>query len=408
MTDSTVANEQPVHFPEEPLRTAAHQAASRWDVMHAPQGRSAFPLRIAAAKDALDAIQFRVDQLPATPEEPGPDPLLELRENPRMIRAALVEALAMRRSVPRLPRVLLPQDGSDEPRAVAIIAAYLDATGSVWSPDALSVFLTEVQHRDLLELEEIWALPTLAKFIVLEFILANAKALLDGPSPADPAARALLSTRIKTLREIGHTDWLSLLEPQISFDSILQRDPAQSYTRMDFDSREAYRKQVASIARYSEFTESQVAGAALALAQEARQISIENPRAFMRRIHIGYYLIDRGLPALSARVSYRPPFIDRLRMAVQRNADDFTLAASGFLPSCSSRTFSCRSSPTTPSSAASRLPSCSCCCPPPRGRSTSSPTRSPRCFARMHCPSWTSTPAFLPSSPRSSPCLLCS
>jgi cyclic beta-1,2-glucan synthetase len=323
MTDTVADSDQQIQIPEESLRTAAHQASKRWDVMHAPQGKSAFTARVDAAKEALDALQLRLDQLPTTPPEPGPNPLFELRENPRMLRAALVETMGMRRSSPRLPRVLLPQDGSDEPRVVAIIAAYLDATKSVWSAEALRVFLAEVQREDSLELEEIWALPTLGKFIVLEFILANAKALLDAPAPADPEARRLLALRFKTLREIGHTDWLSLLEPLIVFDPVLQRDPAQAYKRMDFESREAYRKQVARIARYSEFTELQVAEAALALADETRKLTMENPRVYMRRIHIGYYLVDRGFPSLAARVRYQPPFIDWLRMAVRRNADDF-------------------------------------------------------------------------------------
>ena len=55
----------------------------------------------------------------------------------------------------------------------------------------------------------------------------------------------------------------SLIEPLIVFDATLRQDPAGAYAAMDFESRELYRKRVASIARHSDCTEPQVAQAAL-------------------------------------------------------------------------------------------------------------------------------------------------
>ena len=92
----------------------------------------------------------------------------------------------------------------------------------------------------------------------------------------------LLTARIKSLRELGHADWLSLMEPLVVFDAILQQDPARAYARMDFDSREHYRKRIAEIARHSTCSESQVASAALELAQQAQQRKLEDPRLYLQ------------------------------------------------------------------------------------------------------------------------------
>ncbi len=65
----------------------------------------------------------------------------------------------------------------------------------------------------------------------------------------------------------------------VVFDPILQQDPAGAYLPMDFESREAYRKRVAAIARHSDCTESEVAKAALDLALESKEKQrIEDPR----------------------------------------------------------------------------------------------------------------------------------
>jgi cyclic beta-1,2-glucan synthetase len=68
----------------------------------------------------------------------------------------------------------------------------------------------------------------------------------------------------------------------------------------------------------------QVAEAALALALESQEKHrVEDPRLRTRRAHIGYYLIDHGFPLLSKRVGYRPRFIDRLRLGLWNNSEDF-------------------------------------------------------------------------------------
>jgi cyclic beta-1,2-glucan synthetase len=316
--------EQP-HIPEGPLRAAAHTAVSSWHVTHQPQGKGGFARRVEAARDALDILYTELEGLPTNPSG-GPDPLLEIRENPRLLRGVVLEAASIRRKVRRLPRIIL-SNGEEEPRASALAAAYLDAASSIWSTDAFRTFLDEAQKTDPLELQELWALPTMLKLSLLEWILSQADARLHAPDSTAAGSADVLRTRIKSMRESGYADWNSLIEQLVTFEAILHKDPAKAYSRMDFDSREQYRKRVAEIARYAEGTESQVAEAALSMARDAEQQQFSDARMQMRRTHVGYYLVDKGFADLARRVGYRPQWIARLRIGIQRNADDFYIGS---------------------------------------------------------------------------------
>ncbi len=113
------------------------------------------------------------------------------------------------------------------------------------------------------------------------------------------------------------------MEPLVVFDAVLREDPAGAYAQMDFDSREVYRKQVSRIARYSECTETEVARHAIKLATAAKQQPVGDARVYLRRAHVGYYLIDRGFDELKNQIGYHPRLIDRIRTTLRRNSDDF-------------------------------------------------------------------------------------
>jgi cyclic beta-1,2-glucan synthetase len=93
---------------------------------------------------------------------------------------------------------------------------------------------------------------------------------------------------------------------------------------MDFDSREFYRKRVAFIARHSDCTESQVAqGRARSRPRRIQTKPSDDERIQRRRIHVGYYLIDKGFPQLAARTGFHPPLIDGVRAFIRAQADNF-------------------------------------------------------------------------------------
>ena len=323
MTDTDLAAQH--SWSADSLRAYADRVAPGWHVAHKPAGAGSFGRRIEATGQSLDQLYVILDARPVPTYLPGEklDPLLELRQNPRLLRAVVAEVYTIRKKLGRLPRVVREQE-NDEPRIVTVADAYLQATGSEYHADAIKIFITQVQQYDALELEELWSLASVMKFLLLEEIIMQANGVIQDEASHTEAGAELLKTRMRSLRDVGYADWFSMIEPLVMYDPILQQDPANAYKFMDFDSRESYRKRVAQIARYSDCSETEVAQAALTLALEAKERHrVEDPRLRARRAHVGYYLIDRGFPLLAPRVGYRPRFIDRLRQSVWNNADDF-------------------------------------------------------------------------------------
>jgi cyclic beta-1,2-glucan synthetase len=312
-------------YSAESLRSYADRVAPGWHVAHKPEGAGSFGRRIDATAQSLDQLYVILDARPVPTYLPGEklDPLLELRQNPRLLRSVVTEVSTIRKKLGRLPRSVRDHE-NDEPRIVTVADAYLQATGSEYHAHAIKIFIDQVQQHDALELNELWALAPVLKFLLLEEIIVQANEVLQDEASHTEAGAELLKTRMRSLRDIGYADWFTLIEPLVVYDPVLQQDPANAYRFMDFDSRESYRKRVAEIARYSDCTELEVAQAALNLALESREKHrVEDPRLRTRRAHVGYYIIDRGFPQLASRVGYRPRFIDRLRQSIWNNADDF-------------------------------------------------------------------------------------
>jgi hypothetical protein len=309
----------------ESVRSYADRVAPGWHVAHKPEGAGSFGRRIDATAQSLDQLFVILDARPVPTYLPGErlDPLLELRQNPRLLRSVITEVSTIRKKLGRAPRTIRDRE-NDEPRIVTVADAYLQATGSEYHPHAIQAFISRVQEYDALELRELWALAPVLKFLLVEEVIMQANGVIKDEASHTEAGAELLKTRMRSLRDVGYADWFSLIEPLVVYDPVLQQDPANAYKFMDFESREAYRKRVAEIARYSDCSELEVAKAALTLALESRERQrVEDPRLRARRAHVGYYIIDRGFPQLASRVGYRPRFIDRLRQTIWNNADDF-------------------------------------------------------------------------------------
>ena len=315
----------PRSYTADSVRSYADRVAPGWHVAHKPEGAGSFGRRIDATAQSLDQLFVMLDARPVPTYLPGEplDPLLELRQNPRLLRSVVIEISTVRKKLGRLPRTIRDHE-NDEPRIVTVADAYLQATGSEYNADAIKTFIDQVQQYDALELQELWALAPVMKFLLLEEIIVQANGVIQDEDSHTEAGAELLKTRMRSLRDIGYADWFTMIEPLVVYDPVLQQDPVNAYRFMDFDSRESYRKRVAEIARYSDCSELEVAQAALKLALESREKHrVEDPRLRARRAHVGYYLIDRGFPQLASRVGYRPRFIDRLRQTIWNNADDF-------------------------------------------------------------------------------------
>jgi cyclic beta-1,2-glucan synthetase len=122
------------------------------------------------------------------------------------------------------------------------------------------------------------------------------------------AAQVTVGNIIMSMRFLSALDWKVLFEETSLVDPILARDPADAYRRMDFATRDHYRHAVERLALSSGRHEQDVARRALELAEEAGQ----DPASQPRRQHVGYFLVEDGLPVLEKALGCRVGLRDRI------------------------------------------------------------------------------------------------
>jgi cyclic beta-1,2-glucan synthetase len=310
----------------ERLRRAADAVAS-WAVVPRPPARTAFPRRVRAAREALKQLELDLNwqslaDVPTDPQRVAHRAaLLELAANRRLLRAAITAVSDKPRQIAQLPRLIHGSE-QDEPRVAGAARAYLRVVNGSFSAATFRGFLEALQQHEPLNVDELWNIAAFLKFASLELILEESRTLVQSEAYA---GAPMLLARIKSLQSLTHADWVYLIEPLILFDSLLRQDPAGAFARMDFESRELYRKRIAAVARRSDHNESQVAQAALDLAREGQASASPDPRVRLRHAHVGYYLLDDGFQQLAARVGFHPSLSWRARSFVRSHAEDFFL-----------------------------------------------------------------------------------
>jgi hypothetical protein len=299
----------------------AVRKASAWEVAFRPTSSAGFEQRVRARRNELLKLEVDLASLPPAPAPPDDTriALLDVRANPRLVRSCITAVTVKPRDMEKLPRVILP-NRQDEPRVVSISALYLRTVRGDYSESTLTAFIRALQAHDPLTVFELWSFPGFLRFSILEAMLTESQAALHGQKESGPSQ---LPALFKSLRTVANSDWAGIVEPLIVIDNTLNQDPADTYAAMDFESREAYRRKVAYLARHSDCTEVQVAEHALDLAREGSRLTFNDPRMLRRFSHVGYYLVDQGFPQLASRVNFHPPIADRMRTAIRANADDF-------------------------------------------------------------------------------------
>jgi cellobiose phosphorylase len=114
---------------------------------------------------------------------------------------------------------------------------------------------------------------------------------------AQAADQVSIGNSINSLRFLNANDWRLFIENHSLVERTLSGDPAHIYTKMDFATRDRYRRAVEGIARRSKLTEYEVALKAVQLAENQAR---EKPDS--RTAHVGFYLIDHGRPVLECLV----------------------------------------------------------------------------------------------------------
>jgi cyclic beta-1,2-glucan synthetase len=118
--------------------------------------------------------------------------------------------------------------------------------------------------------------------------------LVQSENQHQAADQVSISNSISSLRYLGAADWRDFVEAKSGVEQTLREDPAGAYPLMDFATRDLYRHVVESTARLSGQAEAEVARLATGLAREAVGTAGQSART----THVGYYLVDKGLPRL--------------------------------------------------------------------------------------------------------------
>ena len=322
--------EQEQTSPVEPDRLkSAARAAARWDVVLRPSTRSMFALRVQETRRELRLLEAELAAMQSRGalDSPAAEALREVRENPRMLRSAMAGMADAAKTIPQLPRVALAA-GGEEPRVAQVARLYFDASDEPFSAEPFCAFVRAVQEHEPLTVDELWNVPAFLRFMIVERMVKAARAAIEsGTGSGTSQAAGEIFTSLKSLRAVNDAEWTVLIEPLIVLDEALWQDPARAYAEMDFESREVYRRRIAFVARHSDCTECGVAQKALELARKAAQSPVENDRRQRKREHVGYYLLDRGLPRLAQHCGYHPPMAERMRVFVRANADYFYITA---------------------------------------------------------------------------------
>ncbi len=108
-----------------------------------------------------------------------------------------------------------------------------------------------------------------------------------------------------SLRLLSVIDWNEFFEENSAVEVLLRDDPSGVYARQDFATRDRYRRAVEKVARRSGAAEEAVARRVVDL---ARSGMAQGPT----KGHVGYYLIDRGRPALHREFPHKIHWRERL------------------------------------------------------------------------------------------------
>ncbi|MBI5904276.1 MAG: cyclic beta 1-2 glucan synthetase, partial [Deltaproteobacteria bacterium] len=129
------------------------------------------------------------------------------------------------------------------------------------------------------------------------------------------ADQVSIGNSIGSLRFLGSMDWRKFVESTSSVDRALREDPGGVYGRMDFATRDRCRHVIERTAKRTRLSETAVAELAIRLAYEG----LSGCGAADRSAHVGYYLIDKGLPRLERAAEVRPSVYETLRRTAGRH-----------------------------------------------------------------------------------------
>ena len=230
----------------------------------------------------------------------------ELWAIPIMLRLGLIENLqriTTRLTIAREDRDLadlwvdrLQDMAETDPSHLVIVVADMAETDLPISSSFVAEFCQRLSRQSpVLHLARGW----LEQRLVEQGLSIDQLVCQDSQNQA--ADQVSVSHSIASLRFLSAMDWKEFVETLSRVEATLRADPADVYGKMDFSTRDRYRHSVEAISRHSRLAEAEVAQRAIQLAAD----SARNKGRDDRSAHVGFYLIDKGLPLLERMAEMR-------------------------------------------------------------------------------------------------------
>src|SRR4029453_5029387 len=142
----------------------------------------------------------------------------------------------------------------------------------------------------------------------------------------EAADQVSMANTITSLRFTGTLDWSRFFESVSQVEQILRRDPAGTYGRMDFASRDQYRRVVERLGGAE-------AGSQVRVALDCVDVARRNGNrgGDPRHSHIGYYLTGPGRKEFESLIAFAPRLGERTRRALFAHATGLYLGAIALL-----------------------------------------------------------------------------
>ena len=235
----------------------------------------------------------------------------ELWAIPIMLRLALLENLR-RLSIQisnDISHKLLANQWADEMVEVAendpknLVLVLADMARS--NPPMVSSFIAELTRR-LQEKGNSLSLPLSWLDQTLQESGFNSIELIHQENQKQAADQVSISNSISSLRFLSTTDWRDFVETTSIVEQTLLKDVNGVYGKMDFFTRDTYRHQVEKIAKFSKYSEQQVAEMALNFTLD-NATKTNDPRL----THVGYFLVGKGLKILQKATKVRLNKLDQ-------------------------------------------------------------------------------------------------
>ena len=241
----------------------------------------------------------------------------ELWAIPIMLRLALIENL--RRVAARVGAGMMDRDLADswadqmtaivekDPKSLILVVADMARSNPPMTTQFVSEFMRRLQGQSAaLALPLTW----------IERLLSESDQTIERmvqlETQKQAAAQVSISNSIASLRFLGAMDWRVFVETMSVVEQTLRRDPGGVYEGMDFATRDRYRHVIEKTAKRSKLSEHEVAEALIRLANENTNSDLPQGR----EAHVGFYLIDKGLPLLEHAVESRVSRSEALRRIV--------------------------------------------------------------------------------------------